>query len=105
MTGSRSAGRACNLERHVRGVDIVIFAVVEDGTEIHDGKAGEETAGRGITYALFDGGNPVLGDGTAKNIIDEFDALAALDWLHLDAADAKLAVAAGLFFVLAFDVG
>jgi len=36
-----------------------------------------------------------------KTSVDEFDALAALDRLHLDAADAKLAVTAGLFLVLA----
>src|SRR5258707_5707507 len=55
--------------------------------------------------ALLDGGNPVLRDGPAEDIVDELDALAALDRLHFDAAYAELTVAAGLFFMLAFDVG
>ena len=49
--------------------------------------------------------NPVAGNRAAENIIDELDALAAFDRLHLDAADAELPVATGLFLVLAFGVG
>ena len=82
----------------------MILAVIQDGAEVHDGESRQESAGSGIANALLDRGNPVLGDRTAKDIVDEFDAFAALDGLHLDAADSKLAVPAGLFFVLAFDV-
>src|SRR4029077_20148829 len=53
----------------------------------------------------FHRGNPVPWYRAAENIIDELDALAALDGLHFDATNAELAVTAGLFFVLAFGVG
>ena len=49
--------------------------------------------------------NPVARDRAAENVVNELDAFAAFDGLHLDAADAELAVAAGLFFVFAFGVG
>src|SRR5260370_663542 len=58
-----------------------------------------------LAYAILHGRNPVPRNCTSENIIDELDALATLDGLHLDAANAKLAVAAGLFLVLAFRVG
>ncbi len=105
LHGFFESQRACNLECHVRRVDIVILAVVEDGTEVHHGESRQESAGGSVADAFLDGGNPVLGDGAAKDVVDELDALAALDRLHLDAANAELAVAARLLLVLAFDVG
>src|SRR5258708_7490016 len=105
LHGFLEGERAGNLESHVRRIDIVILAVVEDGAEVHDGESRQEAPGSGIPDALLDGGNPVLRDGAAKDIVDELDALAALDRLHLDAAYAELAVATGLLFVFAFDVG
>src|SRR5260370_9385835 len=101
LHGFLEGERAGNLEGHIRGIDIVIFAVVKDGAEIHDWKTCEEAARSSVANSFFDGGNPVLRNGAAEDIVDEFDALAALDRLHLDAADAKLAVTAGLFLVLA----
>ena len=97
--------RAGDFEGHVGRIDVVIFAVVEAGAEIDDGKAGQKAALGGVANALFDRGNPVVRDRAAENIVDELDAFAARKRLHLDAADAELAVAAGLFFVLAFGVG
>jgi hypothetical protein len=58
----------------------------------------------GIANALFDGGNPVLRNGAAENVIHKFNAFAALKGFKLDAAYAELAVSAGLFLVLAFRV-
>ncbi len=46
-----------------------------------------------------------MGDRSAKNIVNEFDAFVAFRGFELDAANAELSVAAGLFFVFAFDVG
>src|SRR5438309_8109807 len=83
----------------------MILAVVEDRAEVDYGKSRQVAAGSGIADALLDGWNPVLGNGAAKHIVDELHALTALDGLHLDPAHAKLTVAAGLFLVLAFDVG
>ena len=83
----------------------MIFAVVEHGAEIHDGKAGEVAACGGVANASLDRWDPVMWDGAAKDIVHKLDAFAALDRLHLDAADAELAVPAGLLLVLAFRVG
>ena len=96
--------RAGNLESDIRRIHVVIFAIVENGPEIRHGKSREVAARGGIANALLDRRNPVFGDRPAENIVDELDALAALDRLHLDAAHAELAVAARLFFVLAFGV-
>src|SRR5260370_24479839 len=105
LNGFLEGERAGNLESHVRGIDIVILDVVEDGAEVDYGETRQEAAGSGIADALFDGGNPVLRDGAAKDVVHELDALAALNRLHLDAAYAELAVATALLLVLAFDVG
>src|SRR5260370_5313768 len=97
--------RAGDLESDVRGVDIVVFAVVENGAEINHWEAGEITARGGFANSSFHGGNPVPWYRAAENVVDELDALPALDGLHFDATDAKLAVPAGLFLVLAFGIG
>src|SRR5204863_6417218 len=96
---------AGNLEGDVRRNHIVVFAVVENGTEIRDREPSEIAARRGNANSLLDGRNPVCRDGAAENVVDEFDALAALDGLHLDAAHTELPVPAGLLLVLAFGVG
>jgi len=64
MTGSRSADapasgflegkRARNLESHVRRIDIVILAVIEDGAEVHYGKSRQEAAAAASRNALLD---------------------------------------------------
>ena len=103
--GFLESQRAGNFESHVAGVHVVIFAVVQADAEIDHRETREVAARGGVANSLFDRGNPVLGDGAAKDVVDELDALAAFGRLHLDAADAELAVAAGLFFVLAFGIG
>ena len=50
-------------------------------------------------------GIQLRGNRAAENVVDELDAFAAFDGLHLDAAHAELAVTAGLLFVFAFGVG
>ncbi len=105
LHGFLEGQRAGDFERDVRGIDVVIFAVVEDGAEIHDWESCQEAPGGGVANSSFDGRNPVLGDRPAENIVDELNSLATFDGLHFDAADTKLSVAAGLLFVLAFDVG
>ena len=103
--GFLESERTGDAKCHVGRINVVVFAVVEGGAEIGDREPGEEAEGGCFTDAALDGGNPVFGDGAAENVVDEFDALAAFHRLELDAADAELAVAAGLFLVLAFGVG
>src|SRR6266853_6546924 len=83
----------------------MILAVVEDRAEVHYRNSRQVPARSRISDAPLHGRNPVLGDGAAKYIVDELHALAALDGFHLDPAHAKLSVPAGLFLVLAFDIG
>src|SRR5262249_10159418 len=97
--------RAGNLERNVRRIHVVVFAVVQNGAKIRYWKPCEIAARGRVANTLFDRRNPVFRNRSAENIVDELDALAALDRLELHAADAELAVPAGLFLVLAFGVG
>jgi len=105
LHGFLEGQRACNLECHVGGIDIVILAVVEDGAEVHHGKSRQEAPGSGIADAFLDGGNPVLGMAPPKNVVDELDALPRSTGSILMRQNAELAVAAGLLLVLAFDIG
>src|SRR4029077_7820843 len=82
LHGFLEGQRAGDLESDVRGVDVVVFAVVEDGAEINHGEAGEIPARGGFANSSFHGGNPVPWYRAAENVIDELDALAALDGLH-----------------------
>ena len=104
LHGFLECERARNLEGHVAGVHVVIFAVVEAHANIGDRKTRKKPTLSGIANAFFDGWNPVFGNGAAENIVHEFNALAPRQRLHLNAAKAKLAVAPGLFFVFAFGV-
>ena len=96
--------RAGDSERHVRGIDVVILAVIEGGAEIGHRETGEIAARGGFADAAFDGGNPVVRNRAAENVVNELNALVAFGGLELDAAHTELAVPAGLFLVLAFGV-
>ena len=92
-------------EGQFRRIDIVVRAVVEHHAEIHHGEAGQEAALGGFHNALLHGGDVVLGDGAAEDLVDEFELGAARERFHLDPAVAKLTVTAGLFLMAALDVG
>ena len=83
----------------------MIGAVVQDHSEVHHRKSCQISAGGCVFDSLFDGGNIVLGNRAAENVVDEFELAAARQRFHLDFAVAVLAVSAGLFLVLALDVG
>jgi len=78
LHGFLEGQRACNLESHVRGIDIVILAVVEDGAEVHNGKSARKPRAA-ASRMPFSTEESVLRDGAAKDVVDELDALAALD--------------------------
>ncbi len=71
--GFAEGDAAGHLEGEVVGIDVVVRAVVEDDAEIHDGIAGEKAAGGGVFDSLFDGGNVVLRDGAAEDVVDELE--------------------------------
>jgi hypothetical protein len=50
-------------------------------------------------------GIQLWGNGAAEDVIDKLDALVTFGRFKFDAANAKLAVTAGLFLVFAFDIG
>src|SRR3984893_526991 len=83
----------------------MIFAIVENGAEIDHWEAGQVAARGGFANSPFDGRNPVPWYRATENVVDELDALTSLNRLHLDAANAELAVSTGLLLVLAFGVG
>ena len=69
------------------------------------GKPARIAALGGIAHTFFHRRNPVAGNGAAENVVHEFNSLPARERFELDAAQAELAMAAGLFFVFAFGVG
>jgi len=94
--------RAGDFEGHVGRVDVVVFAVVENGAEIDDRSRRRITARGGFREFLFSTeGIQFLGMAPPKTSSTNSIAFAALDRLHFNAADAKLTVTAGAF-VLAF---
>ena len=54
LHGFLEGQRARDLESHIRGVDIMILAVVEDRAEVHYGKSRQVAAGSGIADAFLD---------------------------------------------------
>ena len=102
---SLNASEPAILNAISRGIHVVIFAVIQGRAEIDDRKSREVAARGGVANSSLDRGNPVPRNGAAENIVNKLDAFAAFGRLHLDAADAELAVAAGLFLVLAFGIG
>ena len=85
----------------------MVGAVVEDGAEIYHRISSQKAARGGVFDSFFYGGNEVARDGSAENVVDEFefDFGVARQRLHLDFAVAVLAVASGLLFVASLDVG
>src|SRR5437870_10714316 len=83
----------------------MVRAVVKDDSEIHDREPSQISASRGLFDSLFYGGNVVLRNRAAENVVNEFKLRAARQWLHFDLAIAVLAVASSLFFVAALHVG
>ena len=83
----------------------MVLPVVKDRAEIHHREARQIAALGGGADALLHRRNVVLGNGAAEDIVHELESRAARQRLHAHAADAELAVAAGLLLVLAFGVG
>ena len=116
MTGSRIVGlafchgvlegqRAGDLERHFRGVDVVVLAVEQPHLEVDHRIAGEEAAPAGLLDPLLDRRPEVVRDGAAEDLVGEREVLAARQRLDLDLAVGELAAAAGLLLVPAVAVG
>ena len=88
--------RAGDFERHFRGVDRVLLAVVEDRAHVNYGIAGEDALFHRLADALLDRWAVVVRDDAADDLVLKLEAAAAWHRLHLDPADAVLPVAAGL---------
>src|SRR6266853_2326312 len=63
--------RAGDFERDVGRIHVVIFTVIENGTEISHGETREKATHRSFANAAFDGWNPVVRNCSAKNIVHE----------------------------------
>src|ERR1700678_1780923 len=79
----------------------MIGAVVNRTLKINHGKSGEIPTRSRFHDSLFNGGNEISRNGAAENLIGELELGAAREGLQANPAIAKLAVAAGLFFVTA----
>src|SRR6476646_7767803 len=77
----------------------MIAPVIEDYAEINYGESRQEATRSRLNNSLFHGGNIVLGDGAAEDVIHELKILSALQRFHLDLAVAILALPAALLLV------
>src|SRR6185436_2293768 len=91
--------RAGDLERHLRGVDVVVLAVVELHLEVDHRVAGDEALHPRLLNALLDRGDEVLRDGAPEDVVHEREVAAAGEGLHADLAITELAVSARLLLV------
>src|ERR1700674_2594025 len=89
------------LKGHVRRIDIVIAAFVNRYPQVDQRIAGEEAFREGIAHALFHRRDELARNRAADDLIDEFEALAARQWLDLEPTVAVLSAAARLALVLA----
>ena len=110
MIGSRSTGLALrraslkaidagDLERHLRGVDVVVLAVGEDGPHVDGRVAGEHARVERLLDAGVDRGDVLLRDAAAGDLVDELVAAAGAGGLEVDRDLGVLARAAGLLLV------
>src|SRR5207302_4136240 len=95
---------ARNLERHVRGIYVMVFPVIEHGAEINHRIASQIPSIGRSANTLLHRGDVVLGNGPAEDIIHELKSCAARQRFHPHAADAELAMTASLLLVLTFRV-
>ena len=95
--------RGGELERHFRGVYVVIASVREHGFQPRDGIAREGAFRYAFAQSLFDGGDVLLGNCAADDFLFEDEFLFAGFEAYL--AVSVLSVSARLLFVLAFGVG
>src|SRR5579862_3234548 len=92
-------------ESDIGRIDVVIFAVVEADAEVGHWKASQISCLSRFAYPSFHGRNPVLGNRATEEVVHKLNSSAARQGFHLDATNAELPVATGLFLVLAFRVG
>src|SRR5262249_47896 len=88
--------RASDLERHFRGVDFVVAAVVERHLQIAHWIAGENAALQRFDHALLGRSNVFAGHRAAYDSVHELEALALFDGFHFDLYVTVLAFPTGL---------
>src|SRR5205823_10947803 len=95
--------RAGDLERHLRGVDVVVAPVDELDADVYDGIAGEDAGRERLLDAQVDGGDVLARDLAADDLVDELIGPAGRG-LHVDDRVAVLAAAARLADEAALDL-
>jgi hypothetical protein len=116
MIGSRMVGPAFSmasfqasepgdLERQLRGVDVVVLAVDQPHPEVDHRVAGQVAAVARLLDPLVDRRAEVVRDGAAEDLVLELVLLAALHRLDDDLAVGELAAAAGLLLVAPVPLG
>src|SRR3989475_11499740 len=99
------AQRGRDLERHVRGVDFVVGAVVEDHPEIDDRVAGQDPLLHTVADAFLHRRDVVVRHGAAEDLVHELEAAPARQGLAAEPDVAVLAAPARLLLVLALPLG
>ena len=83
----------------------MVLPVEERDLHVLDGVAGHDAGLHRLLDALLDGRDEPAGDHAALYRVDELEAAALLERLHLDLAVGELAAAAGLLLVAGASLG
>ena len=84
LAGLLEGHGAGDLERHFRGVDLVIRTIVQRDLDVDDRVPGENTGEHGALNTGIDRGNVFLGDRAADEGVDKLVTLAGLVGLDMD---------------------
>ena len=95
--------RARDLERDLRGIDLVIGTVDERCADVHHRIAAKRAGFQRVADTAFDRRDVLLRDHAADDLIDELKAGTRLHGLEGHLAVAELAMAAGLPDITSFD--
>ena len=93
-----------DLERHLRGVDVVVGPVGEGGADVDHRVAGQHAGLHGVLDAGVDRGDVLLRNHAAGDLVDELVAAPRAGGLEVDDDVAVLAPTAGLADVALLDL-
>ena len=82
----------------------MVLAVDQRGPHVDGRVAGQHAGGERLLDALVDGGDVLLGDAPAGDLVDELVATAGPGGLEVDDDDGELARTAGLLDVAVLDL-
>src|ERR1019366_4205256 len=93
-----------DLERHFRGVDVVIAPIGQAHAHVYHGISGQDSRGQRLGDALVDRSDVLLGDHTTGDLVDELVATTGAGGLEGYDDVTVLTLTTGLLHELQFDL-